>query len=180
MMRNGFWRLVGCLATDLAVFCTSVRVNPRGHRSRVGPGIGDDEAFPLRQLLGVQRLCWAYRFGVELPSRFTLGILGCVFAKELTADRYRRLVAGRWLDALLSDEAVSKAFHRRCRWIRSCAIAPCAAKQRRSPRSSPLLQLADNALGDIAYGVNRADHLLFAYNDVVEQALKLRRHAGID
>jgi hypothetical protein len=103
-----------------------------------------------------------------------------VFAKEFSADRYRRLIAGRWFDALLPDEAVSKAFHCRRRWIRCCAIGPCAAKQRRSPRSSPLLQLADNALGDIAYGVNRADHLLFAHNDIVEQAFKLRRHARID
>jgi hypothetical protein len=51
---------------------------------------------------------------------------------------------------------------------------------KKAPRGSPLLQLADNALSDIAYGVNRADHLLFAHNDVVEQAFELRRHARID
>ena len=173
--------LVGSLEFKLASFFASVRINPRGHRGRVDPGIiGDDETFSLRQLLGVQQLCWTYRFGVELTSRFNVGFFGCVFAKEFAADRYRRFIAGRWFDALLPNEAVSKAFHRRRRWTRCCAIAHCAAKQRGSPRGSPLLQFADNALSDIAYGVNRADHLLFAHNDIVEQAFKLRRHAGID
>src|SRR6267143_1708660 len=158
----------------LAAFFNSIRINPRGHRGRVGLRIiGDDETFPLRQLPGVQQLCWTYRFGVELTDRFAVGLFRRVFAKEFATDRYRRLIAGRWFDALLPDEAVSKAFHRRRRWIRSCAIAPCAAKQRRSPRGSILLQLVDNALGNIAYGVNRADHLLFTDNDVVEQAFKL-------
>ena len=36
------------------------------------------------------------------------------------------------------------------------------------------LQLADDALGDIAHGVNRADHLLLADHDLVEQAFELR------
>jgi hypothetical protein len=36
-------------------------------------------------------------------------------------------------------------------------------------------------LGNIAHGVNRTVHLLFANNDVVEQAFKLRRHSsGVD
>jgi hypothetical protein len=104
--RNVFSWLVDCLATALAAFFASVRVNPRGHRSRVGPRIiGDDEAFPLRQLLGVQQLCWTYRFGVELTGCFTVGLFGGVFAKEFAADRYRCLIAGRWFDALLPDEA---------------------------------------------------------------------------
>ena len=81
-------------------------------------------------------------------------------------------------DALLPDEAVSKAFHCRRRWIRRCAIVPCTTKQGRHPRGSTLFQLVDNALGNIAYGVNRADHLLFAHNDIVEQAFKLRRVSG--
>jgi len=80
-----------------------------------------------------------------------------MFAKEFSADRYRHLIAGRWFDALLPDEAVGKASHRSRWWIRCCAMAPCAAKQRKSPRGSTLLQLTDNALSDIAYGVNRAD-----------------------
>src|SRR5712664_736299 len=132
------------------------------------------------KLLGVQQLCWTYRFGVELTGRFTVGLFRGVFAKEFATDRYRRLIAKRWFDAFLPDEAVSKAFHRRRRWIRSCTIAPCATKQGRSSRDSTLLQLADNALSDFAHGVNRTDHLLFTYNDVVEQAFKLRRHARID
>src|SRR3984885_250254 len=139
-------RLVGGLEFNPAAFFASICINPRGHGGRVDPRIiGDDETFPLRQLLGVQQLCWTYRFGVELTGRFTVGFFRRVFAKEFAADRYRRVIAGRWFDALLPDEAVSKAFHRWRRWIGSCAIATRAAKQKRSPRGSPLLQLADNA-----------------------------------
>jgi hypothetical protein len=54
----------------------------------------------------------------------------------------------------------------------------CQAKK--VPRINLLFQPADYALGDVAYGVNRADHLLFAYNDIVKQAFQLRRHAWID
>jgi hypothetical protein len=36
---------------------------------------GNDEAFPLRDLLGVQQLRPANRFGFLLPFRFTLGFL---------------------------------------------------------------------------------------------------------
>src|SRR6266446_55998 len=43
-----------------------------------------------------------------------------------------------------------------------------------------VLQLANDALGDIAHCVDRTDHLLLADNDIVEQAFKLRRHARID
>jgi len=38
-----------------------------------------------------------------------------MFTEKFSADRYRRFVARQWLDALLPDEAVSKALHRR-RW----------------------------------------------------------------
>ena len=122
--------------------------------------VGDDETFPLRQLLSVQQLCWTYRY--ELVGRFAFDLFGSVFAQEFAADRYRRLITGRRFDALLSDEAVSKAFHRSRRWIRYCTIVPSTAKQGRSPRSSPFLQLADTALGDLAYAVNRTDYFLFA------------------
>ena len=91
----------------------SVRVNPCGHRGRVGLRIiWDDDAFPLRDLLGVQQLCRTYRLRVEFPSRFTIGCLGRVFAEKFAADRYRRLIAGRWLDALLPARAVGKPLHR--------------------------------------------------------------------
>src|SRR6266851_9655112 len=50
-----------------------------------------------------------HRFWVEFPSGFTIGCLGRVFAEKFAADRYRRLVAGRWLDALLPAKAVGKA-----------------------------------------------------------------------
>ena len=35
-------------------------------------------------------------------------------------------------------------------------------------------------LGDIAHGVDRADHFLLADNDIVKQAFELRRHARVD
>src|SRR6266849_710782 len=66
------------------------------HSGRTGLGlVGNDEAFPLRDLLGVQQLGRTDQFGFELPSRFTVGFLGRVFAEELAADRDRRFVAGR-------------------------------------------------------------------------------------
>src|SRR5271169_5824678 len=111
------------LATAPAALRASVRVYPRGYGSKVGLGLlGNDDAFPLRDLLGVQHLRRAYRFRVEL-TRFTLGFLERVFVEKFSADRYRRLIAGRRLDALLSGEAVGKALHRGRRWICSGAVA---------------------------------------------------------
>src|ERR1700682_3774575 len=102
----------------------SVRVNPCGHRGRVVLRIiRDNDAFPLRDLLGVQQLCRTHRFWVEFPSRFTIGFLGRVFAEKFAADRYRRLITGRWLDALLPAKAVGKALHRWRWWICACAVA---------------------------------------------------------
>src|SRR5271169_6408158 len=98
------------LATALAALRASVRIYPRGQGSRVGLGLlGNDDAFSLRDLLGVQHLCRAYWFGVELHRSFVLGFLGRVFVEKFSADRYRRLVARRRLDALLPGEAVGKA-----------------------------------------------------------------------
>ena len=103
-----------------------------------------------------------------------------MFAEKLAADRDRRFVAGRRLDALLADEAVGKALHRR-RWrIRCGAVTDCSTKQGGPSDGGAVLELADDALGDIAHGINRADHLLLADNDIVEQAFKLRRDARID
>ena len=48
------------------------------------------------------------------------------------------------------------------------------------PDGGAVLQLANDALRDIAHGVDRTDHLLLANHDIVEQAFKLRRHARID
>jgi hypothetical protein len=71
----------------LAARLASVRINPRGHRGRVGLRIiRDDETFPLRDLPGVQQLCRTHRFWVEFPSRFTIGFFGRVFAEKLAAD----------------------------------------------------------------------------------------------
>ena len=36
------------------------------------------------------------------------------------------------------------------------------------------LELADNSLSDVAHRINRADHLLLADHDLVEQAFELR------
>jgi uncharacterized membrane protein len=73
-----------------------------------------------------------YRFGMELPRRFTLGFLRRVFVEKFSADRYRRLVAGRRFDALLPDEAIGKALHRRRRRTRPVAVDDCGTKQGRS------------------------------------------------
>ena len=71
---NRPYRPVGGFAFKLAASFASIRINPRGHRGRVGPCIiGDDETFCLRQLLGVQQLCCTYRFEAELTDRFTVG-----------------------------------------------------------------------------------------------------------
>ena len=94
--RNRSRWLEGGFATALAAFRASVRVYPCGHSSRVGLGLlGNDDAFPLRNPLGVQQLCRTWRFGVELSRRFTFGFLGSVFVEKFSADRYRHLVTGR-------------------------------------------------------------------------------------
>ncbi len=74
----------------IAALRASVRANPRRHGGRVGLGlVGNDDAFPLRNLISVQHLCRTYRFGVELPRRFTVGFLWCMFVEKFAADRYR-------------------------------------------------------------------------------------------
>ena len=60
------------------------------------------------------------------------------------------------------------------------AVADRGAQQGRSAGGAAFLELADDALGNIAHCVNRTDHLLLADNDIVEQAFKLRRHPRID
>ena len=47
-------------------------------------------------------------------------------------------------------------------------------QQRRSSGGGAFLQLADNSLSDVAHRINRADHLLLADHDLVEQAFELR------
>jgi hypothetical protein len=46
--------------------------------------------------------------------------------------------------------------------------------------NSAFLEPADDALSDLAHGVDCTDHFLLADNDIVEQAFKLRRHARVD
>ena len=62
----------------------------------------------------------------------------------------------------------------------SRVAADCGAEQGRSSGRRAVLELADNALGDIAHGVNRANHLLLADHDLVQQAFELRRYARVD
>ena len=116
----------------------------------------------------------------RLSSRFTASFLGRVPVEECAADGSRLRVAGRRLDALLPGDAVGKALHRRRRWTISGAAVDRGAEQGRSCGSGAFLELADDALGDIAHGINRADHLLLADNDIVEQAFKLRRYSRVD
>src|SRR5450759_6019015 len=95
-------RLVGGVATALAALRASIRINPSRHGGRVGLGlVGNDDAFPLRNLLGVQHLSRTYRFRGDLSSLFTVGFLESMFIEKFSADRYRRFVAGGRLDSLL-------------------------------------------------------------------------------
>ena len=63
----------------------------------------------------------------------------------------------------------AKAFHRRRWWTNSRVTADHAAEQRRSSGASAFRELVDDALSDIAHGVNRANHLLLADHDLVER-----------
>src|SRR6516164_7215253 len=137
---------MGGLATALTAFRPPVRVNPCGHGSRVGLDlVGNDDALPLRNPLGVQQLGRTDRFGLELPALITVDFLGRVLVEELSADRYRRLVALGRLDTLLPHETIGKPFHGG-RWrIRSGAVADRGTKQRRPAGGSAILELADDA-----------------------------------
>jgi hypothetical protein len=175
-------RLIGNLATAPALRA-SVRVDPRRHGGRTGLGLfGNNETFSLRDLTRVQQLCRTCRFGFVLPSPLTVRFLGCVLAEKFTANRDRRLIPDRRLDALLAGEAVGEPLHRRCRRIRYATVADSAqgTKQVGFSGGGALLELADDALGDVAYGVYCADHFLLADNDIIKQAFKLCCNAGID
>jgi hypothetical protein len=82
------------VAAALVPFRTAVRVDPSRHRGRAGLClIGDKEAFPLCDFLGVQQLCRACWFGVELSSRSPVGFFGRVFT-NLTESESR--ILGAW------------------------------------------------------------------------------------
>jgi hypothetical protein len=103
-----------------------------------------------------------------------------VSIEECAADGSRFRVAARRLDALLPGDAVGKAFHRRCWWTISGIAVDGSAEQRRSFARSAVLELADDALSYIAHRIDRADHLLLADHDLVEQAFELRRYTRVD
>jgi hypothetical protein len=108
--------------------------------------------------------------------------LGACSPKKFTADRDRRLVAGGGLDAHLPGEAVCKTLHRRCRRIRCGAVAASAygTKQLSLSGGGAVLELADDALDDMADGIDRADNFLLADDDIIKQAFQLCCNAGID
>src|SRR5260370_12350837 len=111
-------------------FGPAVRVNRWGDGRRVGLDlVGNDDALPLRNPLGVQ----------QLPALITVDFLGRVLVEKLSADRYRRLVALGRLDTLLPDETIGKSvssraladtFRGRCRPQRQ---AREARRRRRLP-----------------------------------------------
>jgi hypothetical protein len=70
--------------------------------------------------------------------------------------------SGRRLDTLLPGDAVGKTLHRRRRWTTSSVAVHCSAEPRRSLARNVFLELANDALSDIAHRVDRADHLLLA------------------
>jgi len=78
---------------------------------------------------------------------------------------------------LLPGDTVSEAFHR-WRWWAWSRIA--VTEQRPFSCCGTVLELADDALSDIAHRINRPDHLLLPDHDFIEQAFKLGRYARVD
>src|SRR5205814_8243793 len=151
------------LPTALAALRAQVCCNPCGHGSRTGLGlVGNDEPLLPRNLFGERYLRLTWRFGAGLSRRITAGFLGRVPVEECTADGSRFRVSGWRLDALLPGDAVGKALHRQRRWTTSSVAVHCRAEHLRSFARSAFLELADDALSDIAHRVDRADHLLLA------------------
>src|SRR5947208_13030372 len=71
-------------------------------------------------------------------------------------------------------------YRARCWWTVSGIAVDGSAEQGRSFARSAVLELADDALSCIAHRVDRADDLLLADHDLVEQAFELRRDARVD
>src|SRR3954471_9421580 len=130
--------------------------------------------FPCAIFLAYSNWAGLTGLGSSFPGVSPTAFLGACSLRNLRQIRDRRFVAGRRLDALLADEAVGKALHGR-RWrIRCGAVIDCSTKQGGASGGGACPQLADDAVGDIAHGVNRTDHLLLADNHIIEQAFKLR------
>ena len=68
--------------------------------------------FPCAIFLAYNNCAGLTGLGSSFADRFTIGFLGRVFTEKFAADRDRRFIAGRWLDALLPAKAVGKALHR--------------------------------------------------------------------
>ena len=103
-----------------------------------------------------------------------------MFLQKRPADGPGRVIARRKPDAFLAREGDGVTLHGG-RW-RTGAAGPAGARpqQGRPAARRAVLQLADDAFGDVAHRVNGLDHLLFADHDFVQQAFKLRGHAGVD
>src|SRR5262249_34219061 len=87
-------------------------------------------------------------------------------------------IAGRWPDSLLPCNDVGVALHCRC-WL-TRGIAACSRSiQQRWPTRRTLRQLANDALRDIADGIDGADHWLLANEHVIQEAFELCRLDGV-
>ena len=58
--------------------------------------------------------------------------------------------------------------------------ATCGNKQGWSTDNGAFFLLANNALGDIAHGVDCANHFMLADDDIVQQAFELRRRFRVN
>src|SRR5215469_6773289 len=155
--------------------------NPCRHGSGVGLGlVGNDDPPLQRNLPGQRHLRRACRFGTKFTPGLAIGFLASVLVRNDLPGVPGFRVAGWRLDALLPGDAIGKAFHRRRWWTNSRLTTDHAAEQRPSSGASAFRELADDALSDIAHGVDRANHLLLADHDLVERTFKLCRYAWVD
>ena len=97
------------------------------------------------------------------------------------ADGARRRIIRREFDALLAGEGDRVTLHGGgWRTASPRTRARAAPAQGRGAAMVAISEFADDALGDVADRIDGADHFLLAKNDIIEEALKLRRQAGID
>jgi hypothetical protein len=81
---------------------------------------------------------------------------------------------------LLARDVNGKPLHRWRRWTFATCTSKSRSEQWRSSGWLAVLQLADDTLGNVAHGINGADHLLLANHDIVKRAFELRRDARVN
>ena len=85
---NRPYRPVGGFAFKLAASFASIRVNPRGHRGRVGPRIiGDDETFPCASFLAYSNCAALTGLRPSLPAVSPPDFLGACSLRNLRMAR---------------------------------------------------------------------------------------------